>query len=57
MLSDSGLRRVFGISQLFIRRDKQNKIVLIVAKVTDEFIIGGSTNYIHEFIRRLRKRF
>ena len=57
MLTDGGLKRVFGLSQLFIRRDKQDRIVLLIAKVTDDFLAAGKLDYIHEFMDRLQKRF
>ena len=56
MLSD-GLKRLFGLSQLFIRRIKQDKIVLMIDKVTDDFLVSGKLDYIHEFMDRLQQRF
>ena len=57
MLSDGGLKRVFGLSQMFIRRNKQDEIVLMVAKVTDDFLVAGKLDYIQEFMDRLKERF
>lgn len=57
MLTDVGLTRLFGIIQLFIRRNRHDKIVLIIAKVTDDILIGGHSGYIREFITRLQARF
>lgn len=36
MIEEYGLERVFGVSQLFIKR-RESRIVLIIAKVTDDF--------------------
>lgn len=57
MLSDGGLQRAFGLSQLFIRRNKRDEITLMVAKVTDDFLVAGKLEYIHEFMDRLQQRF
>lgn len=42
MLSDSGLERVHGLSQLFTQRDCTSRTILLVAKVTDDFLLGGA---------------
>lgn len=57
MLTHAGLERVFGIPQLFIRRKQDSSICLLIAKVTDDFLIGGSLKDIRAFIDLLRKRF
>lgn len=57
MLTEGGLQRVLGISQLFIKRDKQGRICLLIAKVTDDFLLGGSVESMEAFIRDLKKRF
>ena len=57
MLTEGGLQRFFGLSQLFIRRDGHGRISLIVAKVTDDFLIGGRTEIICKFIDRMKRRF
>lgn len=57
MLSSGGLKRVFGLSQLFLRRNRNGEIVLMVAKVTDDFLVGEKMEYIHEFMDRLQERF
>ena len=53
MLSD-GLKRVFGLSQLFMRRNKQDEIVLMIAKVADDFLVSGKLDFIQEFMDRLQ---
>lgn len=35
------LERAFGIDQLFVRREKANSIVLLVAEVDGAFLIAG----------------
>lgn len=57
MLSNGGLKRVFGLRQMFIRRSKQDEIVLMVAKVTDDFLVADKLDYVQEFVDRLQKRF
>lgn len=42
MLAGAGLARIFGITQLYVKRSKKNEITLLVAKVTDDFLLGGS---------------
>lgn len=57
MLHDGGLQRVFGISQLFIRRATDGSVVLLVAKVTDDFLLAGSLAEMEAFVDRLKRRF
>lgn len=57
MLSAGGLETVFGLSQLFLQRDINGNIILLVAKVTDDFLIGGSVADITRFIERMKNEF
>ena len=57
MMSEGGLSRVFGLSQLFVQRNESGRICNIVAKVTDDFLIGGTIQNIQAFIGRMGKRF
>lgn len=57
MLTQAGLERVFGIPQLFVKRDQNDHISLIVAKVTDDFLLGGTIRQMQMFIDDLQKRF
>lgn len=57
MLSERKLERVNGLTQLYVRRNATGSIVLIVAKVTDDFIIGGPEHCITQFLESLRPRF
>ena len=52
MLGPGNLEFVFGRGQLFVRRKIHGKIILLIAKVTDDFIIGGMT----EKLRTLYKQ-
>lgn len=57
MLSEGGLESVFGLSQLFAQRDDNGKITLLVAKVTDDFLICGLTTDISRFIDKMKEKF
>lgn len=57
MLTQAGLERVFGIPQLFVKRDKDGYISLIIAKVTDDFLLGGAIEQMQLFIESLKNRF
>lgn len=46
-----------GVSQLYIRRDSGSRIVLIIAKLTDDILIGGKINAVKEFSALISKRF
>lgn len=57
MLTTGKLLRIRGISQLYLQRDDTGKIILLVAKVTDDFLIAGSVQHMKEFTDELKKRF
>lgn len=57
MLSEGDLETVFGLSQLFVQRDATGKVILLVAKVTDDFLIGGNVKDIRNFIEKMKRRF
>ena len=57
MLRKGGLERLFGISKLYVKRTHDKRFCLIVAKVTDDFLLGGSVEAMEEFIEILRKNF
>ena len=57
MLNDAELERIHGLSQLFTQRDSTGRIILLVAKVTDDFLVRGSVAAIDCFLSKLRKRF
>lgn len=51
------LVRVKSIDQLFIERGTDGKVVLIVAKVTDDFIMAGTDESLERFTKALGERF
>ena len=57
MLDTGKLERVFGIGQMFVKRNRHGRICLLVAKVTDDFIIGGLVDEIGTFIQSMKQRF
>ena len=57
MLEAGKLERVFGIGQMFVKRNRHGRICLLVAKVTDDFIIGGLVDEIGTFIQSMKQRF
>lgn len=57
LLEDEGFERVFGVSQLFVKRNKMGKIIIIIAKVTDDLLMGGSPSEIQNFATEIKKRF
>lgn len=54
---DLGMKRLAGAHQLFIRRDHNEKLVLIVAKTTDDFLVAGEKGAIESFFGQMRERF
>lgn len=57
MLTTGRLLRIRGISQLFLKRNASGKIILLVAKVTDDFLIAGSLEQMKQFTDELQQRF
>lgn len=57
MLEEYGLDKVPAVDQLFYKRGEDMRITLIVAKVVDDFIIGGFASEITSFLESLNKRF
>ena len=57
MLNETHLERVFGIGQLYCKRNKERNIILLVAKVTDDFLVAGAIPLLHEFTKDLKSRF
>lgn len=57
MIKEAGLKRVFGISQLFVKRNTNGKIVLLVAKLTDDFLACGNGPMLNEFFSKMQERF
>ena len=57
MIEQAGMERVHGISQLFIRRDTSGNVQLLIAKVTDDFLLGGTHASMKHFTELLKQRF
>lgn len=57
MTQEAGFCRVYGVPQLFVRRDAGGRIVLLLAKVTDDMLIAGSTAEVKSFIDQIGGRF
>lgn len=57
MLSTAGIDRIRELNQLYVRPDSIRRIILIITKVTDDFICGGSIETMRNFIEDLKKRF
>lgn len=53
MLCSAGLQRVFGISRLFAKRTAAGSIALLVAKVTEVFLVVGISGVIKNFVKGL----
>lgn len=56
MLEEYGLERVYAFSQLFIFRNKEKHIKLIIGKVTDDFLCSGGERDIHIFMTALAEK-
>lgn len=57
MTQEAGFGRVFGVPQLFVRRDAGGRVILLLAKVTDDMLIAGSTAEVKAFITQISGRF
>lgn len=57
MLGEGGMSRVFGVSQLFVKRNASGSIILLVVKLSDDFLIAGKEAAIDKFLRKLQRRF
>ena len=57
MLNIARLQRVPGISQLYTKKDTTDRISLLVAKVTDDFLVAGQVEAIKQFMAKLQDRF
>lgn len=57
LLSDANFERVFGVSQIFVKRSSDGGIVMLMAKVTDDLLMAGSVEDIKEFVELIGKRF
>lgn len=49
--------RVYGIGQLYVLRGHSGRLLLIVAEVTEDILVGVQTNTIAKIISRFKDRF
>lgn len=56
MLTYGGLERILGIGQFYVKRI-EGKIILLLAKLTDDFLLSSTSTDMIDFIRRIQKRF
>jgi len=52
-----GMVRIEGVSQLFIKRDPDGQIILMIAKVTDDLLMTGTIQTMQVFAVTINKRF
>lgn len=45
----TGLERVHGVVQLYVKRSDDGEILLLVAKVNDDILMAGSIEIMKEF--------
>lgn len=53
MLTHCRLKRVLGVNQLVLRRSDLGCMVVLVAKLSDEFLVGSKLDEIDTFLREL----
>lgn len=51
------MERVIGLSTLFLKSDTNDNVILLVSKVTDDFLLGGTKETIQRFTNLLKERF
>lgn len=56
-LAKDALQRVFGLSKWFLKRAADGSILLLICKVTDDFLFGGSLKEMQKFMELLQKLF
>lgn len=57
LISIVGVGRVTEVNQFFANREGDGKIVLLVTKVVDDFLIAGDETRIAEFFQTRNTRF
>ena len=56
-LDHVGLERVIGLSQLFLKRDANGNVIILVSKVTDDILLGVTKEAMQQFTNLLKERF
>lgn len=57
MLNDIGLEYGHGFNQLFVKRKEYRKTILLVAKVTDDFLCSPTLETVNGFMAHLSYKF
>lgn len=57
MIQDVGMKRLLGAHQVFVKRDENGRLALMVAKTTDDFLAAGNKESVAEFFDQMKKRF
>lgn len=57
LLEELGMERVYGVSQMFLRRNEESEIIFILVKVTDDILFAGKIDSMNHFVKLIRKRF
>lgn len=55
MIEHTGMERVLGISHIIVRRNTQGNAQLVFAKVTFEFLLGGTYSAMKNFTELLKQ--
>lgn len=57
LVNPAQLCRVSEVSQIVVRRTRENPISLMITKVTDDILMAGSINEMKNFVERIGNRF
>lgn len=57
LLTDGNMERVHGMSQLYVLRNNQSNILMLLAKLTDDLLLAGDLNIMETFSAKIGKRF
>lgn len=57
MIREAGLERINGVSQLFLKRNNNGDISLLIAKITDDLLMAGRPSEMESFVEMLSKTF
>lgn len=49
MLNEAYLERIIGLPQFFVKRNQSGRIILLIAKVIDDFLLGGLLHEMRNF--------
>lgn len=57
LTKNSGLERVPGVRQLFVKRRKDGEITLMISKITDDALVAGTPTNLKEFSAMLSQKY